>query len=166
MNASLHISLTTRNMKTLVKLAIAVSLGMATSAFAATTATVPVTANVVGDCSIAASGLSFGAYDRAAGNTGTATVTANCTLDLPASIAMDDGTNTGRQMSNGSSLLAYTLYKDSNRTQTWATGEDALSITGTGAEDTRTIYGAIAPSQNVSKGNYSDTITATITFAP
>lgn len=154
-------------MKTSIKLAVlTLSLGIATSAGAATTATIPVTANVVGDCSITATGLSFGAYDRTSGNTGNASVTANCTLDLPAAIALNDGLNVGRNMSNGSSTLAYTLHKDAGFTQTWGVDADALSIVGTGDDDTRTIYGQIAPGQNVSKGSYTDTITATITFAP
>lgn len=153
-------------MKTLTNLVLALSLCAAGSSFAATTATIPVSANVVGDCSITAAGLAFGAYDRASGNTGTASITANCTLDLPASVSLDDGLNTGRQMTNGTSNLAYALFKDSAHTQSWAANTDALAITGTGADDAHTIYGTIASGQNVSKGSYLDTVTATITFAP
>jgi spore coat protein U-like protein len=153
-------------MKTLNKIVLALSLCTTGAVFAATTATVPVSANVVGDCSITATGLAFGAYDRASGSAGTASITANCTLDLPASISLDDGINTGRNMSNGSSSLAYGLFKDSAHTQSWAATTNALAITGTGADDAHTIYGTIASGQNVSKGSYSDTVTATITFAP
>lgn len=137
------------------------------SAFAETrTATVPVSSNVVGDCSISGTSLAFGAYDRSNGTDGTASVTANCTLDLAATIELNDGQNTGRQMANGAYRLAYELYQDSTRLETWATDLNAVNISGTGAAETLTIFGRIPAGQNVAKGDYLDTVTATITFAP
>jgi spore coat protein U-like protein len=70
-------------------------------------------------------------------------------------------------MSDGSGhSLNYALYSDSARTLNWGEtdGTDTVDSTGTGANQSFTVYGRVAASQNVPQGSYSDTITITVNF--
>lgn len=133
-------------------------------------------------CSISANNLAFGAYAPISGGSqvdGSATLTVTCgALVLGGLIAYDIDLSTGssgsfssRNMSNGSHNLTYNLYTDSNRTTIWGDGTSSTSIVSdsytlslVSTNRDYTIYGRIDASQNVSAGNYSDTITATVTF--
>lgn len=65
----------------------------------------------------------------------------------------------------GGAKLFYQLYRDSARTQIWATGGDALTATvpkkGNGS---LTVYGTIPGGQSALAGSYGDTIGITVTF--
>jgi spore coat protein U-like protein len=71
-------------------------------------------------------------------------------------------------MRNGTNTLNYTLYTTSGRTSIW--GDGTLSTvtangTGTGNNQTLTVYGRVPSGQsNLAAGNFSDTVTATITY--
>jgi spore coat protein U-like protein len=161
----------------------AVLLPLGASAGTAT-GTLSVTASVAQNCKISSSAtLAFGAYDPIVANATVAldqstTMNVTCTSGAT-SIRLDMGAtgNTGcsatttRCMKNGSNLLSYELYKDSNHTTVWSTGSTGgltLSPTSWGASnpDTVTIYGEIPAGQDaaVSSGNYTDSITATVNF--
>jgi len=70
-------------------------------------------------------------------------------------------------MTDGSNTLEYNLYTDAGRTTVWGDGT-ASSVTaagtGSGAQQSLTVYGRIPASQSVPAGSYSDTVTATINF--
>jgi spore coat protein U-like protein len=144
------------------------------------TANLSVGATVSANCTISTSALSFGAYDPVSANhstalVGTGGVTINCTSGSTATVTLDQGQNPAsgstnaaplRQMNDGASdNLAYALYQDSSRTTVWGnTAGTGSGQTGNGTAQGLTVYGAVAPGQNVPAGTYSDTVTATVTF--
>jgi spore coat protein U-like protein len=151
-----------------------VALSQAAAAKTGTT-TFNVTANVPSACTITASDLAFGAVDAnpAANVDAQTTLNVTCTLGTTYSIALDKGlSSTGtvamRQMQNGTNKLNYTLYTTTARTTVWGDGTLSTSTsngTGTGNSQALTVYGRVPSGQsNLAAGNFSDTITATITY--
>jgi len=138
-----------------------------------TTAQFQVTATVANTCTISGATLAFGAYSGAL-VTGTSNLTVKCSNFALYSIALDKGQGSGgsfatRYMTNGTSTLGYQLCTASGcGTGTiWgdgSTGSSTVAGTGTGANQTIAVYGQIPASENSISGNYSDTITATITY--
>ncbi|MEH2244835.1 Csu type fimbrial protein [Nostoc sp.] len=139
-----------------------------------------VSANVVANCIINTNAVVFGDYDPIVGNSSafgadldqTGTVTTLCTSGSEASISLDQGLNdaTGtltapeRRLSSGSSnYLSYNLYSDSARGTVW--GSTGVAPAGDdGTLQTTTVFGRIPKGQNAVKGNYSDTVVATVNF--
>lgn len=129
-------------------------------------------------CTISAVGVAFGAYNpQAAGNDdGTGTVNLACPTSVTAPIvalsAGLSGVITARTMKSGSHSLPYNLYTTTARTIIWGDGSSGTviqtlsggTISGGTRNFSRSIFGRIAPHQNVQAGAYSDTITVTVTF--
>jgi len=139
------------------------------------TATFNVTANVPSACSITATDLAFGVVDAnpAANIDAQTNLSVTCTLGTTYAIALDKGLSaTGtvamRQMTNGANTLNYTLYTAAARTTIWGDGTlstQTVNGTGNGNSQTVTAYGRVPSGQtNLAAGNFSDTITATITY--
>src|SRR6266852_5079421 len=159
--------------------AIIVLLLTATSALAdgQATAKMDVSALVSPNCRMALNALSFGDYDPLGANASqeldaTATLSLTCTRNSIANIAMDQGQNPAggglsRRLASGNLRLAYEIYRDAARTQTWSAGSHALryiSTTGITSINQLTVYGRIPPGQEVASGTYSDVVTATVDF--
>lgn len=169
-------------------LATALVVAGVSSAHAATTTTsFQVTANVSGKCLTAsATALAFGAYDPVGANASAAldqtnTISVRCTKGTTATVTLDDGVNqtTGstdavplRRMVHGTdttAFLAYELYSDSGRTQTWgntaATGKGFTHALLASQATVLTVYGRVPGGQaDAIVGNYSDTVAVTVTF--
>jgi hypothetical protein len=87
-------------------------------------------------------------------------------------VGLDPGTSTGatvttRKMTGpGGAVLAYSLSRDSAHTLNWGNtvGTDTESGSGNGSAQALTVYGQVAANQFVAPGNYTDTISATVTF--
>lgn len=103
----------------------------------------------------------------------TGTVTVTCTSGSAGVITLGQGVNADvgsdaapvRRMLAGTDYLSYSLYSDTGRTSVWGNTEvTGVARTGTGAADAVTVYGSVAPGQNVPAGSYSDTVVATVTF--
>jgi spore coat protein U-like protein len=149
-------------------------LGSVTNADAATTsASFQVTASVQANCSISATGLAFGQYTGAAAVTSTSTLTVNCSKNTPYTIGLDQGTSSGATVrnramtgtANRSNTLSYGLFSDNAYSVTWGnSGTGLVSQTGTGLNQSITVYGQIPASQIVAPDSYKDTITATVTY--
>ena len=158
-------------MRTFLKAAIGVlaATGIAGSANAATaSASFTVTASVAAACTIGASNLAFGAYTGSQVDINS-TVTANCITGTTYSIALNAGigagaTTTVRKLTSGANTLNYALYSDAGHSAIWGTGVDAVSDTGSGAPQSKNVYGRIAAGLTPAAGSYTDTVTATITF--
>ena len=144
------------------------------SATAATaTGTMAVSATVVATCSISATSLAFGNYVGVA-LPGTATLTALCSNGSGYNVGLSAGgatnaTVTTRGMfvtGTPSVVLNYALYSNAARTTNWGVtvGTDTVAGTGTGANQTLTVYGNVPASQFIAAGSYTDSITATITY--
>lgn len=139
---------------------------------------------------VSSSGVTFGNYNvlnaGATAGAGSLTVSATCDhasvpFTVNYSIALSTGNSgsfTPRVMQFGANTLQYNLYTTSGLTSIWGDGSGgtqtlADQITGTcqnngghncSGSQSDTVYGNIPARQNVVAGNYSDTITATVTF--
>jgi len=126
-------------------------------------------------CSMKTTPVSFGAYNvySPAPTDGVGYIYVTCdTAGLPFSVRLDAGTHSGgvfvpRKMKNKSSdfFVNYDLYLDSARTQSWGDGAGNTFIqTGESAAGTIifNVYGRVLGRQNVSAGEYSDSIAATL----
>ena len=141
----------------------------ASTAFAATW---NVTATVVTSCNVSATNLNFGSTGSLGANVdATSSVTPKCTNGTPYNVGLNAGTGTGatvatRKMTSGSNTTTYSLYRDSARTLVWGTtiGTNTVSGTGTGSNQSLTVYGRIPVQATPAPATYSDTIVATVTY--
>ncbi|MCA8002511.1 Csu type fimbrial protein [Burkholderia metallica] len=131
------------------------------------------TANVVNNCNISATNVSFGTASVLSGAlAATGSITAQCTNGDAWKIALNGGSTgsvTARQMqrSGGGGTIGYGLYTDATHAVTWGDGTGgSATVTGvgTGTSQVVTVYGAVPVQATPAPGNYSDTITATISF--
>jgi spore coat protein U-like protein len=71
-------------------------------------------------------------------------------------------------MTSGGNLLIYSLYTDAARTRIWGDGSlttGTITGTGTGAPESRTIYGRIVSGQiGLVAGSYTDTTSVTVSY--
>jgi spore coat protein U-like protein len=143
-------------------------------------------AQAAADCTAAAGGVAFGAYNplvtTADDSTGTVTVTCtntgggnttvNYTLALSTGVS---GAYSQRHMKAGTPMLNYNLYRDSARSVVWGNGSGGTSqitgslTVGSGAGNgtrsaTYTVYGRVQAQQDAAPGTYSDSIVITLTF--
>jgi spore coat protein U-like protein len=125
-------------------------------------------------CTIAASGLSFGAYNpfSITALDGAGTVTYDCSpLGILIRIDLDRGgapTFTPRRLRQSATTLDYNLYRDPVRLLIWGDGTGGTQsylalVTGLG-DVVVPVYGRIPARQNVPPGLYTDTVTVTINF--
>jgi spore coat protein U-like protein len=154
----------------------ALAVGVADAGTATTT--FAVTATVQSTCSATAAALPFGTYTPGGGAlTVNSTISVKCTNGTPFTVALNAGTTTGtsftqRLMANGTNTLQYNLYTAATHTTVFgdATGATA-KVSGTGAgvatATAITVYGQLpdsATNQAAVPGNYSDTITVTVSY--
>jgi spore coat protein U-like protein len=148
---------------------------MATTMFGATVPTTNadnVTATVVGSCQWTTPlTMPFGNYDPflASATTQTATVTFKCVKKTnPTDAYLIWFSKTGGNMSNGTDSLAYTLTDGAGAALPTVAGS-AVTVTGTpgigvASGYSFTVKGSIAGQQDVSTGNYVDTVVANIEY--
>ena len=134
-------------------------------------------ATVAPACVISTTPVAFGSYDPIGANAtayldGTGTVSVACTRGTtPVRVDLQNGNNYSgtRRMSSGSDFLAYGLYQDPGRASSWGQGLGANGGRVIGASAnifprTYTIYGRIPAGQDVSAGDYFDTVVATANY--
>lgn len=134
-------------------------------------------------CNVTATGIAFGRYDvlSLVPRDSTGTVSVYCDDAPPPDVAIAIGPSangsgfTPRKMRNasGPDLLNYNLYTTSSASVIWGDGtagtstvvlERVRKIHKNKPPVVTTIYGRIPARQNVSPGNYSDSLTVTITW--
>jgi spore coat protein U-like protein len=139
-----------------------------------------VDATATTNCTVSVSTLNFGSASLLTSNAdATSTVTVQCTNTTPYSIGVGNGTNVSgsqRRLRLGSttSYLNYGLYTDSGRTAAWTTTTSATSCTsgsstcylgtGTGSNQSVTIYGRVPTQIAPALGTYTDTVIVTLTY--
>lgn len=130
-----------------------------------------VSATVAPSCSISATSLVFGVYNKIANLDSTGTLSVTCTNTTPYYVNLGnglqpDGSWWPRMLGPNSALLSYVMYQDSPRTVVWRNSYnvDGESWTGTGTVKLLTVYGRIASGQNVVPGSYTDSVVATVTY--
>ncbi len=126
-------------------------------------------------CSLSGAAIAFGNYDPISLtplDTAGAVVYRCGSSDHNITITLSRGGGTSfatRRMVNGAEQLFYNLYRDAARTVIWGDGTGGTQAYTIGNpqnnQDTSVpIFGRAPAGQNVSVGNYSDTITVTLIF--
>ncbi|QHE75088.1 Csu type fimbrial protein [Hydrogenophaga sp. PBL-H3] len=137
------------------------------------TSTFTVTATVLPSCTVAGGvPLAFGVVTPGIQQDGSVLISAICTVGTPFTLGLDAGTGAGatvaaRRMTSGGDTLEYALFQDAARTTQWGdgtAGTSTRSSTGTGLQQTFTVYGRVPSSAAAAVGTYTDTITVTATY--
>jgi spore coat protein U-like protein len=133
-----------------------------------------VTANVVNNCNIGTTAMSFGSPSMlTSAVTSTSTISVQCTDGDAWELALNGGSTSGsvtaREMKGATygSTVSYQLYTDSGRSTVWGDGTSSTSMvtgTGTGSAVSVTVYGKVPAQTTPQPDTYSDTVTATISF--
>ena len=134
-------------------------------------------AAVCNNVRVSATNVAFGNYNpgSVSDDTATGTIVVRCQGSpfntLPAfTINLSTGgsaTYTPRRMLLGLSQLLYNLYTTAGYTTIWGNGTGSTgNISSSGGANTMnfTVYGRIPTGQFVTAGNYTDTITVTVTY--
>jgi len=122
-------------------------------------------------CTVNPQGVSFGEYNSVTGASVDGVGYINLSCDSPANVDVSlstgsSGTYSARTMSSTGSDMQYNLYTDSGRTAVWGdgtAGSSTVALSVTSSEDI-SVYGRIAPVQNLPAGSYSDVIVVTVTY--
>ncbi|MDB9346070.1 spore coat protein U domain-containing protein [Nodularia spumigena CS-586/05] len=160
--------------------AILIAAGSAAPAMAGSSSSnINIGANVVATCTISAVSFGLGNYDPFATSdlVATTSLTTNCTNGASPVITLGQGANPAegstdaaprRRLNGGSGYyLDYQIFKAAPpSTEIWGnTNATGVSVTGTGASVTTTIYATVtAGQQNVAPGGFTDDVTATISY--
>ena len=125
-------------------------------------------------CTISVTSVAFGSYNvfTATADDSTGTITYSCNnAAANISIALNKGSSSTfspRTLKKGSEALTYNLYLNAARTNIWGDGTGGTAVyTRANPPNSNVnvmIYGRITALQDVSAGNYSDTISAVINF--
>lgn len=154
---------------------------VAPATFAAdATGNLPVSATIAASCRVNSGALNFNTYDPSGVNASTplqrsGSFRVTCTNTTPGTVKLSQGNNPAGGSSDASPLrrmegdpgiyLRYDLYQDASYNTAWGnTAGSGKAITGTGSQNTITVYGRVLAGQLVPPGTYSDTITVTVTF--
>ncbi|MGH6781253.1 MAG: Csu type fimbrial protein [Sphingomonadaceae bacterium] len=126
------------------------------------------------ECQInSADDLNFGSTGVLDANIdGTNAIRVQCTNGTTYNIGLNAGTGTGATVATrlmtgaGAATVQYSLYRNAARTQVWGEtiGTDTVSSTGTGAEQTFTVYGRVPTQTTPAPNTYNDIVTATVTY--
>jgi spore coat protein U-like protein len=160
-------------------LGFSLSIGVVQATTQTTTFTVSVT--ITASCTISATNLAFGSQGVLAANVDqTSTITAQCTNTTPYTVGLDSGLNFSggtRRMKDtgaGTTFVNYGLFTDVARANAWTTttstttctgGSNTCAIgTGSGSNQTITVYGRIPSQTTPAPATFNDTVTATITY--
>lgn len=119
---------------------------------------------VVSTCAISATDIDFGQVNSgiaATDKTGNLNVT--CTSQTPYSVGLS---SSGKMThtTDPTSSIAYKLFKASSDTAEWDNDNNRYSATGSGSVQTIPVVAKLSGSTNVRAGNYTDTVTATVTY--
>jgi spore coat protein U-like protein len=122
-------------------------------------------------CSLNVQGVIFGTYDTfsASNLDSTGNIAVTCDLGTSYTVSLSPGTGTyaSRRLASGGDVLSYNLFVDPTRQVIWGDGTGGtFTVSGAGITTAvnYTVYGRIPSGQNASVGNYSDSITVTVTF--
>jgi spore coat protein U-like protein len=138
-------------------------------------------------CTVVGGNLAFGLYDpitvngaSGANATQSTTVNVTCTGGAPVVVTLDAGTHfaTTRNMSDGSHVLAYSLYTDESNVTPWGDTGYAATIAGNGLNNTGSgvaqglvVYGTILKGQltsytaaSASQAIFTDVVVITANF--
>jgi len=141
----------------------------------ADTTTLSVSLDVMPTCVVQTSPLDFGSYDPLLSNSSApldaqAIITTVCTPNTRLLVELDDGLypeGGSRRMSSGTDFLAYEIFKDPGFTQRWGranTGLLILTPPDSLAPVQNTAFGRVPAAQNITPGDYQDSVEVRIHF--
>ena len=130
------------------------------------------TATLSANCTVSTTAVNFGSTTTTSTNINlTGTLTVLCTNLIPYNIGLNAGlgsgaTVTNRKMTSGANTVSYSLYRNSARTSVWGQtiGTDTQSGTGTGSNQSVTVYGSVPTQTTPAPGTYTDTVVVTVTY--
>jgi len=98
-----------------------------------------------------------------------ATVTVNCSAGAPYQVGFGPGANAQgnqRRMESSGNYVNYQLYREAARTTVLGTasGTDTIAGTGSGVNQTITVYGRVPAQPGVLVGDYSDQVLLTLSY--
>jgi len=152
----------------LIAAALVVAGAAGTASAATDTKNFQVTMTITGACDIhtgTATNVDFGSTAVTGGDkTAIGNLIVNCSNGATYAITLNNGNNftTTRRMKAGTSYVPYGLFSDSGNTTAWT----SVSGTGTGLDQNVAVYGKVvgADYASATPGNYTDTVTATVTY--
>lgn len=167
-------------MKLLLRSLISIGLIVAESAHAGNTmSSLNVSTAVLGTCTASATPIIFPYVDATTTTHANGSVTVNCTLDTPYTIALNDGlhytANGFRAIyDNSGNGIPYVLYSDASLSSQWGDSGvtnpyPTIPDTGTGTDQEHIVYGALLAANSFginidNPGTYSDTVTVTVLY--
>jgi spore coat protein U-like protein len=153
------------------------ALSVAVAAPSSASGHLDIGATIVVACNVSGSTLNFGTSIDPLQSHGaidaSTQLSVTCTRTTPYSVSLSAGANAGglnafgsRAMKSGTNTLAYQLYLDAARSQVWGNGTNSSVYAGTGTGSTQqlTIYGRLPSVAQAAPGDYTDTVTVTITY--
>jgi spore coat protein U domain-containing protein, fimbrial subunit CupE1/2/3/6 len=139
-----------------------------------------VSATVITSCRVNSGALNFNTYDPVSLHASTplqrsGIFRVTCTNGSSALAKLSQGNNPGGGSTDASPIrrmegdpgiyLSYQLYQDVAYSTAWGnTNSTGKALTGSGTQNTVTVYGRVLPGQLVPEGTYSDTISITVSF--
>jgi spore coat protein U-like protein len=131
-----------------------------------------ITATISNFCTISATNLNFGTVANLSTSVaGTSSITLQCTNGDAYSVGLNAGSGSGatiasRLMTYGPYTVTYSLYQNSSHSAVWGTtiGTNTVSGTGSGGNQTLTVYGLVPAQTAPAAGTYNDTVVATVTY--
>lgn len=172
------------NNKLIAASALAVAFAAQPALAAPVTDNMNVTVTVTASCTVSVTDMDFAdivTRDTGSAENATATVTVACTADAPYEVGFDlganeavDGTAPARLFNDDAGIdnpyLTYGLYTAASHESAEAWGDeigvDTVAGTGDGDDQTLTVYGLIDAGQEVSLGDYSDTVVVSVWYTP
>jgi len=147
------------------------ALGSAAYAVTATN-TFQATITIQTQCEVTSpSDLNFGSSGLLNNNIdASSTFVVKCTKGTAYSIGLTGANDSGgnKRMSNGSEYVTYQTYTDNTYGTVWdaasSPSSGPVTATGTGDNQTYTVYGRVPPQTTPPAGNYSDTVTITVQY--
>jgi spore coat protein U-like protein len=126
-------------------------------------------------CTISTTSVAFGNYNvfTTTPDDSNGTISYRCNSSaVNISISLSDGSSSTfspRTLRKVGEVLSYNLYLNAARTQIWGNGTGGTSVytranPPNNSNVNVTVYGRIPAQQDVSAGNYSDTVSAVINF--
>ncbi len=163
-----------KNIAKLFAACAAASLMVSAAHAASTTNTFQSRITIEADCEITSpTTLDFGNSGLLNSNIDqTSSFIVKCTQGTDYEIALDAGTTSGgttttRKMTDGNgNTVDYEMYSDSGRSSNWGntSGSDTVASTGTGTDQSFTVYGRVPPQATPPAGDYTDTVTITVSY--
>lgn len=135
-----------------------------------------VTLTINAECKIiSASNINFGTITFLSSNIDMdGTIIVQCTNSTPYNIGLGAGNGSGATVASRVltapgppvTTVAYSLYSDVARTAVWGNviGTNTVTGTGTGANQSYTVHGRVAPQVLAAPGAYTDVIQVTVTY--